>query len=386
MIELKKCLCCEGSLTQVLDWGSLPLANNYNNKGLYPIKLNVCNDCHHLQLDSVVEPEILFKDYPYFSGTSKTSLDYFKEFAEMTLRRMPKAKNILDIACNDGAQLDAYKTLGLKTYGIDPAQNLLSVSTKKGHTVVCDIVQNYNNNFDVPTFDIITAQNVVAHTSDPLTFIIKCRELMNYDSHLFIATSQANMVLGNEFDTVYHEHVSYFNTTSMKELVEHAGMVLVDVFTNPIHGTSYIFVIKKSKLIDPVIEREQLEISLQDTKTYHNWVTKSHEKANKTKAIIEDYRKQGYLIIGCGAAAKGITFLNVTGTKMDMILDTTPAKWYNSVCDTNIFPFEVTRSITANKVLFVILAWNFKEEIKSNILKFRNNDNDIFITTNEDFS
>lgn len=386
MIKIEKCLCCNGSLTQVLDWGNMSLANNYNNKELYPLKLNLCNNCHHLQLDEVVEPEILFKDYPYFSGTSKTSLDFFKEFAEMTLRKFPEAKNVLDVACNDGTQLDAYSKLGLNTYGIDPAVNLHEVSTKKGHIVVCDVIQNYNNDFDISKFDIITAQNVLAHTAYPLEFILKCKEMMHDESFLFVATSQANMVLGNEFDTVYHEHVSYFNTTSMRNLVEEAGLVLVDVFTNPIHGTSYIFVIKKHRQVDPVEQREKLEVDLHKKETYYNWVKNSNEKAKMTKSLIDEYRKQGYLIVGCGAAAKGITFLNVTGTQMDIILDTTPAKWYNEVCNTTIFPFEITRSLTSEKILFVILAWNFKFEIKENILKYRRNENDIFITTNEDFS
>ena len=132
-MKLNKCLCCNGDLTNLLDWGKLPLANNYNVKETYPIKLNQCKSCFHLQLDETVDPEILFRDYPYFSGTSKTSLDYFDEFAETALRYYPDASSVLDIACNDGSQLDSFKKLGLETYGIDPAENLLPVSSKKGH-------------------------------------------------------------------------------------------------------------------------------------------------------------------------------------------------------------------------------------------------------------
>lgn len=76
-MKLEKCLCCESSITNVLDWGLMPLANNYNIKEKFPLKLNMCVECHHLQLDESVDPEIMFKDYPYFSGTSKTSKDFF---------------------------------------------------------------------------------------------------------------------------------------------------------------------------------------------------------------------------------------------------------------------------------------------------------------------
>jgi len=386
MIKMNNCLCCEGKISQVLDWGNMSLANNYNNPNKYPLKLNVCEDCHHLQLDEAVEPEILFKDYPYFSGTSQTSLTFFKEFAENTLRYYPTAKNVLDIASNDGSQLDAYKTLGLETYGVDPAVNLQSVAQAKGHDIVCgmfetDYVSEVNEDEKI---DIITAQNVVAHTSTPYKFLVKCKELMHNESHLFIATSQANMVLGSEFDTVYHEHISYFNTTSMRKLVERAGLILTDVFTNPIHGTSYIFVIKKVNN-NPVDLRQKLELEngLQNTETYKSWVKLSREKALKTKDLIDSYKTKGYKIVGCGAAAKGITFLNVTKTQIDVLVDTTPAKWYNRVNDIQILPFESIRGLKDEKVLFVILAWNFEKEITSNIRKFRDNENDIFITTNQ---
>lgn len=380
-MKLSKCLCCDSELNPLLDWGNLPLANNYNVKETYPLKLNQCKNCFHLQLDESVDPEILFRDYPYFSGTSKTSLDYFKEFAETALRIYPDAKNVLDIACNDGAQLDAFKELGLKTFGVDPAVNLAPIARAKGHTIYCDM-------FPIPftnQADIITAQNVVAHVPNPLEFLIGCKEIMHDKSILMIATSQANMIIETEFDTIYHEHISYFNTESMAKLCERAGLFLENVFTNPIHGTSYIFVIRKVKSINPVEARTNLETSygLYRTDTYQTWLDECKIKIEKTKLLIESYREKGYLIVGCGAAAKGITFLNVSKTQMDFIVDTTPAKWYGSICNCKIYPFEYIKTIKSEKVLFVVLAWNFENEITQNVLKFRDNSNDVFITTNQ---
>lgn len=382
-IKLTECVACGGSLTNVLDWGLMPLANNYNIKELYQIKLNKCDSCCHLQLDEMVEPEILFKDYPYFSGTSQTSLDYFKEFADMALRYYPDAKNVLDISCNDGTQLDFFKKLGLDTNGIDPAENLYPVSCGKGHNITLGMFPALEEKVK-QSFDILVAQNVVAHTPNPLEFLVGCRNLMNDNSFLFIATSQANMISHTEYDTIYHEHTSYFNTLSMQKLVERAGLILEDVFTNPIHGTSYIFVVKKHKTPNPVdarIEKES-KLGLYENETYLKWVQDCKRKSEKTKSLIEDYRKDGYKIIGCGAAAKGITFLNMSKTQLDLIVDTTPAKWYAGVCNTTIYPFEYLKTITDKQVLFVILAWNFSNEIKSTVLKYRNNENDIFITTN----
>lgn len=382
-MKLEKCVCCDGDLTQVLDWGVMPLANNYSVKEKFPLKLNLCKECFHLQLDESVDPKVLFSDYPYHSGTSKTSLDFFKEFAETTLRYFPEAKTVLDIACNDGAQLDAFKSLGLLTYGIDPAENLLPISKGKGHNVHCGM-------FPDPkqlklSYDIITAQNVVAHVPNPLEFLKGCKEIMHDGSYLFVATSQANMIKGVEFDTIYHEHISYFNTESMSRLCKRAGLHLVDVFTHSIHGTSYIFVIKRHPEVDPVKQRiyQEEKAGLYEKETYKEWVEACKVKASLTKTEIEDYRKQGYKIIGCGAAAKGITFLNMTQTKVDFIVDTTPAKWYGEAAGVPIYPFEYLRTITDEKCLYIVLAWNFEIEIKENILKFRNNEKDVFTTTNK---
>lgn len=380
-MKLEKCLCCEGELTQVLDWGNMPLANNYNVKELYPIKLNLCNNCHHLQLDESVEPDIMFKDYPYFSGTSQTSKDFFKDFAEDAMRYFPDARSVFDIACNDGSQLDAFKAKGLDTYGVDPAENLLPVSINKGHEVVCEMFPLKINR----TFDIITAQNVVAHVPNPKEFLLGCKDIMHDNSILMIATSQANMINGNEFDTIYHEHISYFNTFSMQKLCESAGLVLEDVYTHPIHGTSYIFVIRKVATKNPVSKRidNEFKCGLYEDCTYNNWANECQQKALAKKIEIDKYREDGYLVVGCGAAAKGITFLNMSKTGIDLLVDTTPAKWYSEVCGVKIYPFEYIKTLKNEKILFVILAWNFEYEIRKNILKFRDNKNDIFITTNE---
>jgi 2-polyprenyl-3-methyl-5-hydroxy-6-metoxy-1,4-benzoquinol methylase len=382
-MKLEKCLCCESKVEPILDWGVMPLANNYNVKDKYPLRLNMCTECHHLQLDETVDPEIMFKEYPYFSGTSQTSKDFFNDFANDAIRYAPNAITVLDIACNDGTQLDSFKTLGLETFGIDPAENLAPISKAKGHTIYCGMFPNKELNKQ--SFDIITAQNVVAHVPNPLEFLKGCKEKMHDTSILMIATSQANMIIGTEFDTIYHEHISYFNTLSMQKLCENAGLVLEDVYTHSIHGTSYIFVIRKVATKNPVSTRidKEFKCGLYEDCTYNKWVEDCYAKAADKRAEIESYKENGYTIVGCGAAAKGITFLNMSKTKVDFLVDTTPAKWYSETCDTMIYPFEYLKTLKDEKVLFVILAWNFATEITNNIKKFRNNPKDIFISTNE---
>jgi len=336
-----------------------------------------------MQLSYAVPPEIMFKDYPYCSGTSKTALDFFDKFADKALAFKEDSKTVMDIACNDGTQLDAFKRRGLITYGVDPAENLMSMCFNKGHEIECCFVEDYKTS---NKFDIITAQNVFAHNLNPFNFLMKCKEMMHDDSVLFIQTSQANMISNNEFDTIYHEHISYFNSKSMKLLVERAGLEMYDIQLNPIHGTSYIFVIKKkNELNDYYVSlqiKDEENRGMFKMSTYQKWVKNVNSKIDKTKTIIDEYRRNGYIIVGCGAAAKGLTLLNVAGIQLNSLIDTTRSKWFYDASGSIIYPFEFLRRVNDDKVLFVILAWNFDTEIMENIKKIRNNKNDRYLNSN----
>jgi 2-polyprenyl-3-methyl-5-hydroxy-6-metoxy-1,4-benzoquinol methylase len=389
-IENKCCFACgKKNLKTVLDLGDQPLANDYHSGNIeqdkFPLKLNLCESCYHLQLSHTVNPDLMFRHYLYVSGTTKTGRDYFDFFAKKTLEYVPNAKNILDIANNDGTQLDSYKKLGLKTYGIDPATNLYNEAVSKGHEVICDYfntdtVQKFTNNFD-----IITAQNVFAHTKYTVDFLTSCKTLMHDDSVLFIQTSQANMVLNNEFDTIYHEHLSFFNTNSMKSLVERCGLVLSDVFKTDIHGTSYVFVITKKDLgktgTQDIIQFEK-ENGLYDILTYPSYALKCYKATFDLKHKLEELKNQGYILVGYGAAAKGNTLLNFGKIKLDIIIDDNPLKQnlLTPGMDISIVSSDYLLNLNKDqKVAFVPLAWNFYKEIKTRIKDKRNNSNDLFI-------
>ena len=318
-IHNKECFACGNSdLRSILDLGQQPLANNYHNgefQEKYPLNLTLCQNCYHLQLSHTVNPDLMFKNYLYVSGTAKTLRDYFDFFANKTLEYLPKAKNILDIACNDGTQLDSYQKLNIKTFGIDPAENLYKDCINKGHNVICDYFNSDTiHKFNGETFDIITAQNVFAHTMYTVDFLNSCKQIMNDDSLLFIQTSQANMVRNNEFDTIYHEHLSFFSSNSMKTLVERCGLTLYDIFKTDIHGTSYVFVISKKKLepkegVMSNISEEEI-IGMKNILTYPEYSLKCYQSTFNLKKKLQEMKNEGYILVGYGAAAKGNTLLN----------------------------------------------------------------------------
>src|ERR1043166_958693 len=166
-----KCLCCNGDLVPLIDFGDMPLVNTYSVTDKFPLSVNRCVSCYHLQLHSFVDKNVLYRDYAYRSGTGRTATDYFNAFARTALSYVPNAKTVLDIASNDGSQLDAFKRLGLETYGIDPAENLVPIARAKGHNIHATFLESV---YFERTYCILTAQNVVGHTVDPWTFLKNC--------------------------------------------------------------------------------------------------------------------------------------------------------------------------------------------------------------------
>lgn len=388
--HLTECLCCGNkNLKLVLDLGEQPLANSYvsdpeDPEYTAPLQLNLCTNCTHLQLSHAVNPDLLFKNYLYVSGTSQTLREYFDWFARETLNYFSEPpKTVLDIACNDGSQLNSYKSLGLETYGIDPATNLHAISSAN-HSVICDYftakyVQEYAGKID-----IITAQNVFAHNSYPLEFLEQCRDIMHDSSVLFIQTSQADMVKNNEFDTIYHEHLSFFNTASMDALASRAKLNLIDVRKTPIHGNSYVFVFTKNSGNRDLVE-QQLRIErdegLSDLQTYHRYAEKCQQAVADLDKAITTYRGLGYVVVGYGAAAKGMTLLNFGNLYLDFIIDDNPLKQGLFTPGTHI-PIESIDMLDQCddlNVVFVPLAWNFFDEIKRKIKAKRDRTDDAFI-------
>ena len=389
--QLTDCLCCGGKrLKLVLDLNEQPLANSFKKTAeetepTFPLHLNICEDCTHLQLSHAVNPDLLFKNYLYVSGTSQTLRDYFDWFAKRTLEYFEiPPQTVLDIACNDGSQLNSFKALGLKTYGVDPAENLHPLSSAN-HDVVCDyFTDKYAYHYGSKNLDIITAQNVFAHNSYPLEFLKQCKEIMHDKSRLFIQTSQADMIMNNEFDTIYHEHLSFFNSSSMSALAARAGLYIIDIQKTPIHGNSYLFVLAKNPGARPSIQLQldqEREQGLQDMDTYLAYADRASTIVEDLKQTIEHYRGLGYVIAGYGAAAKGNTLINFGNIYLDYIIDDNPMKQGLFAPGSNIpvVPIDMLDQCNDLKVAFVPLAWNFFKEIKGKIKAKRDREGDVFI-------
>lgn len=368
-----RCRACFGdNLKEVLDLNVQPLANNYHkgeDQENFPLKINMCRSCFHVQLSVVVDPDLMFKNYLYVSGTSKTLNKYFEDFVDLCEEYTESKGRVLDIACNDGTQLDKFKEKGWDTYGIDPAENLFELSSKNHH-IICDywsvpLANEYENKFDA-----ITAQNVFAHVADIHAFLNAAHLALADAGHLFIQTSQADMILDSQFDTIYHEHLSFFNTKSMKTCANLLGFSLIDVRKTDVHGGSYVFVLRKGTH-DESLANKRLEYEssrgLFEMETYDKYAEKCKKVVEDFRKEVDNFRQKGFKIIGYGAAAKGNTFLNFADITLDYIVDDNELKWDLMTPGQNISiknP-ECLKEENPDKIVIVPLAWNFFKEIST---------------------
>ena len=383
--KLINCLACGSSkLSNVLDLNKQPLANSFLKKKnskeqKYELKVNACLECTHLQLSIAINPKKIYRNYNYVSGTTETYKNYMKKFYKISVSNTSKFlnKNILDIGCNDGSQLNVYKSKGFKTFGVDPAKNIFKISSKN-HNVICDFF-----NSDVvkkldQKFDLIISQNSFAHNPKPLEFLSNARDLMHDKSSLIIQTSQADMCKNFEFDTIYHEHINFFNIKSMLALLKRSKLKLHNVIKDPIHGSSYLFIIRLNSNQKKIASKVKKEKFL-DFKFYKKWGHKCKKYVKKTKSHF-DKITNNKTVIGYGAAAKANTFLNFSKINMSYIIDDNKLK-QNKFCPGSKIQIKSLMYLKNLKqdIYIVPLAWNFFKEIKYKIKSVRKNKKDKLI-------
>lgn len=378
------CRVCKSAdnMAVLYDFGRQPNANHYlscpdDELSEYPLRLDLCKNCHHTQISYTIPPEQVFSNYIYLSGTSNTMREFFRDFADKSIAEFQSPGTVLEIACNDGSLLDCYKARGWRTFGYDPAQNIYPISSAKGHDITVgfwgqDAVPEY------PPLDIIVAQNVCAHVPDPVAFLAKCREVMTTKTVLYIQTSQSEMIEKGQYDTAYHEHLSFFTVKSMNIAAMMAGLSLDGVEKTPVHGSSYIFRLRLQSTTDiteNAIYEYEKDIGLYDDLVYYVFVEKVRELSKWLMKWEHRFREEYKIpIVGYGAAAKGMTILNslqwVLGLKY--IVDDSEVKrgyWATNRKYRIVAPDRLDENDGA--VAVYVLAWNFIEEIKRRVLSAR---------------
>lgn len=383
-----RCLACDGDqLTTYLDLGHTELANDFHNGSVeqadFPLSVNYCQNCYHSQLSVSVAPDLMFKNYAYVSGTTKTLDAYFAWFTDWVLDQMHVDRPaILEVAGNDGSLLAKFVKQGCEVLNVDPAANLTFTSEHNGVPTLCEFW-----GVDTPyaldrKYEAVIAMNVLGHVSNPLAFLIGCRNALTDDGKIFIQTSQAEGCISSQWDTFYHEHASYFVLRSFMALAKRAGLTITSVMKPAIHGTSYLLTMEIGGVPDASVDRLltwETANDFYDDDTYSGFGMGAQSTATWLAQVIDLYRDAGYACVGYGAAAKGMTVLRYAEVMLDMIVDDNDLKIGLLTPGTNI-PVVAIDALTEidEPLCCVILSWNFAPEIMERVKKIRNRDDDVF--------
>lgn len=398
---LTACLACgSDKLVPFLDLGEQPLANDYiavpvdvaAGVGLhtqYPLKLNYCPLCFHAQQSLAVDPHLLFDEYDYASGTSATLRGYFDWFVNWTLEqsKVDWSPRVLEIASNDGTLLRKFADEGCDVVGVDPARNLAPIYPTTISTYWSWDALAKLNAVGYVQFDVVVAMNVLGHVADPLTFLTLAKSVLAPGGRIYIQTSQADMLLNCEWDTAYAEHLSFFTVKSFTTLATRAGLIVDNISIVPIHGNSYLFELKADGSptgdVATRLHFEQ-EHAFYQPGTYEAMQYQVQMACDNAVSTLDQFQRAGWTIVGYGAAAKFVTFLNTAEITMDIVVDDAPLKQdkYMPGVGAKVISLDDFDKINdhANKVLWIIGAWNFAPEIIGRITNKRPHFNDAFIT------
>jgi len=381
------CRFCDSKLSHSLvDLGFSPLANSYvEAEGLnemepfFPLHVWICDECYLAQLEEFETPENIFGDYAYFSSYSDSWLEHCKAYASEMMERfgLGKGSLVAELASNDGYLLQYFKEAGVPVLGIEPAANVAKVAEEKGvETLVRFFGVEVGRELAAAgrRADLIAANNVLAHVPDLNDFVGGMKHLLSDDGVITVEFPHlVRLMEDNQFDTIYHEHFSYFSFLTVERVFSAHGLTLFDVEELKTHGGSLrIYGRHTEDASKPVSDRVVALRAKEEAGGYgtlERYLSYS-EQVHKTKRLLLKFliqaKEDGKTVVGYGAPAKGNTLLNFCGVRTDFIdytVDRSPHKQNRFLPGVHI-PIHSPDMIFETRPDYVlILPWNLKDEI-----------------------
>ena len=387
-----KCRVCNSTqLYNVFSLGEQPLANRFlteqqltEKEDKFPLEVYFCNKCSLLQLIDVVKPELLFSDYAYFTGASAPLVQHFDVLACETIKKydLTRSSIVLDIGSNDGTCLKQFKKRGIKVVGVDPSINVSKVANDNG-------ILTYTNFWDCETknkiksehgkVDIIIATNVLAHVDEVQLFIKNVADILKSDGKFVFEVPYLKPLIENgEYDTIYHEHLSYFSIATLKYLLKRYELKIMEVESLEEHHGGTIRVTAEKNKKNRCNKNElnyflQEEENLERIETYIDFGIETAEQKKLLRVMLQRIKNKGEQIIGYGATAKGnvlLNYCNIDANIISYIVDTTPYKQGKYTPGTHIPIVSDKGFLWKSSKSTLLLAWNYANEITEKEKKY----------------
>ena len=386
---MKKICCrfCGNKLNHdFINLGLSPLSNSFlkkeelnKNERYYPLDVKICEKCYLVQLTEYENPKNIFQNYAYFSSYSKSWLEHAKNFVQQSTNRLQLTKKslVIEIASNDGYLLQYFQEKKINILGIEPATNVADTAIQKG---IPTLKKFFGKEVATKLFnekkqaDLIIANNVLAHVPDLNDFILGLKILLKPTGMITIEVPHLmKLIQENQFDTIYHEHFSYFSLFTLQKIFKFHDLKIIDVEELSTHGGSLRLFIAHyenqtqniQKTVEELIKKE-IEFGINNIECLKKFSKKVNEIRINICEFFEKMKQSNKKIIGYGAPAKANTLLNFCSIGTDFInftVDANPHKQGLFLPGTHI-PIKNPESIKNFKPDFVIiLPWNLKDEI-----------------------
>ena len=385
-------MCKSSNIQKFLDLGFSALSDNFltfeqleESETFFPLTVHMCLDCGLCQLGYVVPPELMFnKDYPYDSSTTKTGRDHFTKMGVDICTKFSLQQNsfVIDVGSNSGVLLDAFKSKEMRVLGIEPSSKLANAAIKKGidsiieffsEKLVKEILDGYGKS------SIITGTNVFAHIDD-LDDFMKTSDLLLVENGMIIIEAPYLLHL-LEYDTIYHEHLSYLSVKPMVKFCKKFGFEVFDIEKQKIHGGTLRYYIGRKNTrqitqnVSNYLELEEKNKIYSKEKLLDFSKSVKHHKKTLLQLLYQ-LKKDGKRIVAISAPAKGNTLLNyckIDSDILDYVTERNPLKIDKFTPGMHIPVFSDEKLLEDQPDYALILAWNFADEIIQNNSQYKKN-------------
>lgn len=386
-------VCNRTTVEEFLDLGSTALANKFLSEAeldkpepKFPLKVGFCHTCGHVQLTEAVPPHAMFQDYLYVSSASDTLKRHLYDLSDVLVKRRGLGPNdlVVDIGCNDGTLLSGFARHGVRTLGVDPAENLAALTANNkidryvgffNSKTAHDIVDRWGR------ASLITATNTFPHIPELQDFVEGINiALAPGGAFVIEAHYLVDMLEQGAFDTVYHEHISYWALGPMMRLFQDNGMQVVDAERLPLHHGQLRVTVQRpgeaapTRRVAEILEMER-NLGIDQFQTYTRFAEKTQGIKNAVRQTLRDLATQGKRVVGYGAPAKGntlLSFLELGPSLIPYIADRSALKQGRYTPGTHIPVVAPSRLLEDQPDYVLVLAWNFLEEVMEQQVEYRN--------------